>query len=216
MTLADIRRTRLGAIIDPEHVYKIPEKVATVGRAAPTDFNSITAFPYCAAITGHIRDQSSCGSCWAFGSTEAFNDRICISNITHGTFTQLVSVEDTNACCSGASCGFSNGCNGGQNTAAWGWFTTAGCPSGGDYNDRGKTDTCEPYSLPPCAHHVTNASYTPCPTSEYHTPKCTSKCTNTGYAKTWSADKHYAAKSYSLRSVAANMQDLVTYGSVTA
>ena len=80
----------------------------------------------------------------------------------------------------------------------------------------GKSDTCEPYSLPPCAHHVTNASYTPCPTSEYHTPKCVSKCSNTGYSKTWSSDKHYAGKAYSLRTVNSIMQDLVEYGSVTA
>jgi cathepsin B len=217
MTLADIRRTRLGTIVDPDHVYNLAEKKADNREVAlPTDFSSITAWPYCAAIIGHIRDQSSCGSCWAFGSTESFNDRVCISNVTSGIMTQLVSVEDTTACCKGAACGGSNGCGGGQPTAAWQWFGTAGCPSGGDYDDRGKADTCEPYSLPPCAHHVTNASYTPCPTREYPTPACVSKCSNTQYAKSWSADKHYSARSYSLHSVDAIMQDLVDFGSVSA
>ena len=111
-------------------------------------------------------------SCWAFGSTEAFNDRLCISNVTSptDTFLQLMSVEDTTACRSGVNCGFSNGCNGGQPTAAWEWFGSAGCPSGGDYDDKGKSDTCEPYTLPPCAHHTTNSSYPACPSNEYHTP----------------------------------------------
>lgn len=215
LTLSQIQR-ELGAIVDPEHRYEAPAVEYPNAEPAPTDFDSRMQWPYCVDLIGHVRDQSSCGSCWAFGSTEAFNDRVCITNITsQEPFAQLLSVEDTTACCSGASCGFSNGCNGGQPTAAWQWFQTAGCPSGGDYGDKGKTDTCEPYTLPPCAHHVTNASYTPCPTTEYHTPRCTSACSNT-YSKSWSADKHHSTGSYSLRSVNAIMSDLVSYGSVSA
>lgn len=39
----------------------------------PTDFDARTKWPKCADWIGHIRDQADCGSCWAFGSTEAFN-----------------------------------------------------------------------------------------------------------------------------------------------
>merc|ERR1711865_149701 len=77
----------------------------------------IPAFPDCAEVSGNIRDQSSCGSCWAFGSTEAFNDRHCIAT---GDKIKL-SVEDTTANCGFLQC-FSMGCNGGQPGQAWNWW----------------------------------------------------------------------------------------------
>ena len=51
----------------------------------PDSFDVRTAWPQCSSVSGHIRDQSSRGSCWAFGSTEAFNDRRCIAMGAHHT-----------------------------------------------------------------------------------------------------------------------------------
>merc|ERR1719391_944958 len=62
MTLGQFRKSRLGAIVDADHVYSLPEKQSSEdqnSQALPTDFSTITAWPYCASITGHIRDQNS-------------------------------------------------------------------------------------------------------------------------------------------------------------
>lgn len=81
----------------------------------PAEFDAREAFPECAEVIGRIRDQSDCGSCWAFASTEAFNDRRCIVGIDKGSSKLgreasaeqllVLSAEDTTACCHGFRCG---------------------------------------------------------------------------------------------------------------
>lgn len=58
---------------------------------------------------------------------------MCIA--TDGNFSTFLSPTDTVACCTGASCGFSQGCNGGQPAGAFSWFVESGVVSGGDYDD---------------------------------------------------------------------------------
>jgi len=44
----------------------------------PVSFDAREQWPLCGI--GNIRDQGSCGSCWAFGAAESFSDRACIAN----------------------------------------------------------------------------------------------------------------------------------------
>jgi hypothetical protein len=114
-------KSLMGTVVDPDWVIsgRARDSAMVVSDDVPESFDARTNWPECESVINHVRDQSNCGSCWAHGTTEALNDRICIS--TGGQMTTLLSVSDTTACCDGTSC-FSFGCNGGQVGTPWGWF----------------------------------------------------------------------------------------------
>lgn len=182
---------------DPRHFTAPASQLEALDAAdIPDSFDSRTNWPKCTVIS-KVRDQSSCGSCWAFGSTEAFEDRRCVATGQDIEF----SAEDTASCCSGFGCGFSMGCNGGQPSAALSWMAHTGIVTGGDYDDVGKGDSCRPYTLKPCAHHVPPSSkYAKCPSSEYPTPQCSKQC-ESGYSKSYSDDKTKGSRAESYSSV---------------
>lgn len=198
-----------------ENAYKLPVKQSHEFNVSvselPKNFDSRSNWPQCPGI-GHIRDQSDCGSCWAFGSTEAFNDRSCIAS--DGKFQQQLSAQDTTSCCTFDKC-WSFGCNGGQPSKAWEFFTKEGIVSGGDYEDNGKTDTCWPYALPECSHH-TKGSLKPCDKEIKNTPACRSSCVNSGYGLSFNQDRHYASSAYSVEGTLNIMREIYQHGPVTA
>lgn len=216
-TIADVK-VMLGTIMPGEEGHTFPALTKTEFKVKSSDipesFDVREAWPQCAAVSGRVRDQSNCGSCWAFGSTEAFNDRYCIAT---GDAETVFSPEDTNSCCSGFACSFSMGCNGGQPAGAWNWFTKTGVSSGGDYADTGKGTTCKPYSFPSCAHHVDPVEgQISCETLPmYSTPQCTSSCYEESYDTVYKADKHYASSSYSVRSVENMQKELMEKGTLS-
>merc|ERR1711862_693857 len=120
-----------------------------------TDFDSSEQWPQCSVIS-NVRDQSSCGSCWAFGSVSSFEARACIATGKDVKY----SPEQT------AFCFNYDGCGGGNNV--WRDFQSEGVVTGGDYTDT-QGGTCSRYSLKPCAHHVpADEKYQPCPSSSTH------------------------------------------------
>jgi len=174
---------------------KLPVKEWPVIGALPTSFNSITNWPFCPTI-GMIRDQSACGSCWAFGAVEAISDRYCIlmnKNLT-------ISSADLAFCCD--SCG--DGCEGGYPSAAWQYWIDTGLVEEG----------CWPYPFPSCDHHVPGSKH-PCPSGTYNNPSCPSACKNPSWnGPAWSNDLHYGATAYSLQGEESIMQEIFKNGPV--
>lgn len=176
--------------------------------AIPTDFDSRTNWPKCTVIS-KIRDQSACGSCWAFGSTEAFEDSRCAITGEDKEY----STEDTAGCCSGLACGMSQGCNGGQPSAALSWMTKTGVVTGGDYPDMtSAAGGCKPYTLAPCAHHVPpSPQYPACPTTEYSL-KCTKTCSDPSSNATYASDKTKGVKASSYSTIEGMQTAIMTGG----
>lgn len=159
----------MGTLETPEHL-KLPVKDIEPANDIPDEFFSSKAWPNCESIK-EVRDQSTCGSCWAFGAVETISDRICIAS---GQKLQVrISAEDMLSCC-GVTCG--QGCNGGYPSGAMNHWKSNGIVTGWLYNT---SNWCYPYEFPPCDHHTTG-KYGPCGASK-PTPKCNKKCVD-GYS----------------------------------
>jgi cathepsin B len=170
----------------------------------PDSFDSRSEWGTMCNNIDEVRDQGTCGSCWAVAAAGAMTDRICIQS--NGDVQDRLSEEDLLSCC-GFTCG--NGCNGGYPSSAWGYFKRTGLVTGGTY---GSGDGCYPYEIAPCSHHV-DGSYPKCD-GESRTPRCKKSCLND---LTWSADKHTSSTRYGVSSrVAAIQAEIMNNGPVEA
>lgn len=171
----------------------------------PESFDSRTKWPRCQQIRT-IRDQSSCGSCWAFGAVEAMSDRICIAS--GGKVQVSLSADDLLSCCS--SCGF--GCNGGEPLAAWQYWVSDGIVTGSNFTMK---QGCKPYPFPPCEHHSNRTHYKPCSHDLYPTPKCEKQCVSTYSAETYDDDKYFGQKAYGVEDNVQSIQkEIMSHGPV--
>jgi len=160
----------------------------------PDTFDPRTKWPTCPSLNV-IRDQSACGTCWAFGAAEAITDRYCTMGLApNGSIS--VSSGDIGFCC--MSCG--DGCDGGYPSNAWQYWVSKGVVD----------ESCYPYPFPSCDHHVPN-SKNPCPSDEYPTPNCPNKC---GNGQSWSGSKHRGAKAFSVSGQNNLMKELYANGPI--
>jgi cathepsin B len=185
VNIGDVK-SLLGSLKTPEH-KKLPLKTIQKVSNLPENFDLREQWPQCESLQ-EVRDQSTCGSCWAFGAAEAMSDRICIAS--KGQLQTRISTQNLLSCCD--ECGY--GCEGGYPAAAWEYFQYTGLPTGGLYGDN---KTCQPYSFAPCDHHV-SGKYGPCKGSG-PTPQCQNTC-NSEYPKSFGDDLWYASDAFSVSS----------------
>jgi cathepsin B len=163
--------------------------------AAPASFD-----PRNMTCHGPVLDQGFCGSCWAFGATEAISDRMCLSS-TERKFLQLAPLDLTT--CDHGLFSMENGCQGGQLGGAWNYAKKTGLVDEECYpylkSQGGPVPTCDPNEQP-CL-----------PESKFiKTPKCTKTCAN---GKDFEASKHKLKSVYSVP-VAQLMAELSNNGPV--
>ncbi|KAL3283971.1 hypothetical protein HHI36_018142 [Cryptolaemus montrouzieri] len=169
--------------VKPGYKTKLPKKTMRVSENLPETFDARENWPNCPSIK-EIRDQSSCGSCWAFGAVEAMSDRICI--FSNGTKQVSLSANDVLACA------VEDGCNGAYADYAWEYWVSNGIVSGGDY---GSNEGCQSYPFPSCGHFKTG-SRPPCEDSP-PTPKCSKQC-DASSSLIYKDDLHYGRNFYNV------------------
>jgi len=196
---------KLCGVLPENEEQKLPLRRHRVeGVHLPDNFDSRTNWPNCPSLK-EIRDQGSCGSCWAFAATEAMTDRYCIAS---GGKQFHFSAENLVSCC--WTCGA--GCNGGFPSMAWRYWVKKGLVSGGPF---GSNDGCQPYEIAPCEHH-TSGSRPNCTGEGGGTPKCHKNC-ESNYSVSYKQDLHFGRKSYSLeKSVDQIQADIMKNGPVEA
>jgi cathepsin B len=209
-TLRDVKQ-RLGTLqnTDPSSFlpYKAPEKLVDV--PAEFDWRTDPRAANCPSLK-EIRDQSNCGSCWAFGSVEAMTDRICIAS--KGKDTTHLSAQDVTSCDHLGDMG----CSGGVPSTAYTYYKTSGVVDGGNYGDK---KGCYSYQMAPCAHHSASSKYANC-TGDNPTPKCASSCVDD--SASWSGSKKHGTGGYSVCQQGGNtscpdamMQEIYQNGPIT-
>jgi cathepsin B len=132
MTEEEIRSLMGTKLVDTPEIR--PRLSDAAIKAAPKSYNFLEE----ADCTHAIRDQASCGSCWAFGAAEAMTDRLCL--VSKGEIDIELSTEDMVECDK-----LNFGCNGGMMFTAWRYLEKTGIVSEECYkyhSGDGHTETC--------------------------------------------------------------------------
>ncbi|XP_015792235.1 cathepsin B [Tetranychus urticae] len=175
--------------VAPDDDVSLPEadNQIQIAEHIPERFDAREAWPYCSSIS-NIRDQGSCGSCWAVAAVGAMSDRICIASEGHHQVE--LSAEDLLACCSDCR----DDCKAGYASRAWDYWEDYGIVTGGAFEGAG----CKPYKYEPCKHNSTcpkgecfTISY--CNESKAEKPICEKKC-QPNYREDYEKDKYYGKK----------------------
>ncbi|KAF3790506.1 Cysteine proteinase [Nymphaea thermarum] len=134
LTSAEFRASRLGLAPAIASVTRRPSTEVLFDGAVGGDIPASVDWRKEGAVTP-VKDQGSCGDCWAFSATGAIEG---INKIVTGS---LISLSEQELCdCDGS---YNSGCNGGLMDYAFKWIIqNQGLDTEADYPYRGVQSTC--------------------------------------------------------------------------
>lgn len=187
-----ILKSMIGASLSPDANSYIVGDAAPKRRllqSFPANYDLRLKYPKCASLT-QVRNQLSCGACWAFSTMTSLSDRTCIKTYSQSRIIQRSwSYQDLLECCDVNTCGTppGQGCNGGFLDGAFSYAMRAGVVTGEAASD---TLNCKPFFL---SNFILNAA----------APSCRNYCTNGRFAGTYQADrmKILGLKAYSTQTM---------------
>ena len=193
---------RLG-VIAPESG---PRSLQTTGGSAnatasyPASLDLRAKYPNCTSLFT-IRNQGSCGSCWAFSTMNSLSDRQCISSTNAGKPQEFsFSVEDVMECCTNCSVP-GQPCSGGTISSPFRYAVSAGVTSGEAF---GNNALCKPYFL-----DVTKRS-----SGSFPAFTCKSACNNTALTPAYAQSRRKITGSVTGRGVAQMIAELNKGGTI--
>jgi C1A family cysteine protease len=142
ITQEEFEATYLGSHPNPAAV--------SAGEHTPIDTENVSAYPtskdWTGVYTTPVKDQGSCGSCWAFSATEQVeSDAIRVKGWCSGNPSNSacwLSPQQVNSCDTGSS-----GCNGGWSESAFSYIINTGNGKAGVVQTNGlETNSAYPYT----------------------------------------------------------------------
>jgi len=113
-------------------------------------------------IVTPVKNQQSCGSCWAFSATETFESMYAIAT---GEAAPVLSPQQIVSCAPNPNkCGGAGGCQGSTQPLAFNYTETAGLTTESDYPYQGVTGTCQTSKIQPVG---SNSGYVQLETNNY-------------------------------------------------
>merc|ERR1712226_1506496 len=109
-----------------------------------------------------VKNQGSCGSCWAFSATETLESHLSLAT---GEAAPVLSPQQIVSCAPNPQhCGGTGGCQGSTQPLAFNYTMTAGITTEANYPYKGRTGTCDTSKIKPVAF---NDGYAELTTNNY-------------------------------------------------
>jgi len=192
VSMEQARREKLGTKMGALRLPLAPRLIT--GEPLPPAFDAREEWPRCGSV-GRIRNQGNCGSCWAFGASEAFADRVCIA----GGARDLTLATEYMVDCDRRN----EGCQGGYLDDAWRFLQEVGVPD----------EACSPYEH--CSYPAAESCRGPGALQVPPSPGvCPTRCADGAMPRLLRATSAYAVARPG--DVAAMQREILTRGPIEA